>query len=212
VPDYNDDDKAALAALLTRFTTLWRQRYWDEKKLEEAQARLATYPEQIEKMRAAFSIFGVAGLMDENWKQLRKDLGDEIYFGALRKVAVPNPFQPAPVLPEKPIELPLSSDDAGAATESEKDATVRELVLARLQQSGSSGDKAADIRAHIEKVRGTTLHEKTVGMYLYRLSQEGAARREGRTWFFVAPVEQTKNPGAEDAGATNRDTKEGEEL
>jgi hypothetical protein len=38
------------------------------------------------------------------------------------------------------------------------------------------------------------------------------ARRDGRTWFYVEPSGETQNPGAEDAGAINRDDKEGEEL
>ena len=45
------------------------------------------------------------------------------------------------------------------------------------------------------------MHDKTVGMTLYRLSKDGLARRDGRTWFYVAPKEETENPGDGGAGA-----------
>jgi hypothetical protein len=37
-------------------------------------------------------------------------------------------------------------------------------------------------------------------MTLYRLSKDGLARREKRTWFFVKPEGEAKDPGGETPG------------
>jgi hypothetical protein len=72
---------------------------------------------------------------------------------------------------------------------------IREIVLDRLRGAGAEGKRASAIQKYIERVYGAELHQKTVGMTLYRLAQEGLVRREGRTWFFVQPEAETENPG-----------------
>lgn len=67
------------------------------------------------------------------------------------------------------------------------DGSIRELVLDRLKQAGSVGVKAGDVRREIEAKLGRRLHEKTIGMTLYRLSLRGQSRRDGITWFYVPP-------------------------
>ena len=50
------------------------------------------------------------------------------------------------------------------------------------------------------------IHEKTVGMTLYRLLQDKLVRREGHTWFLVPqPIAETKNPGGETPGQIGDD-------
>lgn len=73
---------------------------------------------------------------------------------------------------------------------------VSDIVLDQLRKAGTAGSKAAPIQKYIESTYGTTIHDKTVGMTLYRLSQEDPpkVRRQGHTWFFV-PEAETKNPG-----------------
>lgn len=71
---------------------------------------------------------------------------------------------------------------------------IGDIVLDRLKAAGSDGSKAAPIQQYIETTYATKVHEKTVGMTLYRLSKEGKVRRDGHTWFFV-PAGETKNPG-----------------
>ena len=71
---------------------------------------------------------------------------------------------------------------------------IRSIVLDQLNAAGPEGVKAADLRAYIERTFGDPIHEKTVGMTLYRLSQDGAVRRDGHTWFLV---NSQKSGGAE---------------
>ena len=78
---------------------------------------------------------------------------------------------------------------------------VRDLVLEQLREAGDAGGKTAKIRARIEAQHSTRLHEKTVGMTLYRLSQEHLVHRIGQTWFYGPQAEQllpatTESPGA----------------
>lgn len=79
---------------------------------------------------------------------------------------------------------------------------LRDIVLDRLQREGTRGSKAAPIRDYIERTYERRIHEKSVGMTLFRLAQEGLVRREGRTWFFIPQNAETKNPGAVTPGST----------
>ena len=81
--------------------------------------------------------------------------------------------------------------------------TIRELTVEWLKTAGDSGIKAATIRQQIESKYHINLHDKTVGMTLWRLSQDGLARREGHTWFFVPPTAETENPGGEAPGSNS---------
>jgi ATPase subunit of ABC transporter with duplicated ATPase domains len=74
--------------------------------------------------------------------------------------------------------------------------TIREVVIDRLTAAGESGAKAAVIREFYERSSGKPIHEKTVGMTLYRLQNDGIVRREGHVWFLVRPKAETGSPGA----------------
>jgi len=78
--------------------------------------------------------------------------------------------------------------------------TVREAALARLRAAGDTGAKAAEIREFYERTFGEVVHEKTVGMTLYRLLKLNLVRRNGHTWFFGPPSAETKDPGGETPG------------
>ena len=93
------------------------------------------------------------------------------------------------------------------APEALKMPKIRDIVLDQLRAAGDSGQKAAPIQNYIEESYHTQLHEKTVGMTLWRLSKEGVVHRRGQTWFFGPQEEQplpasTENPGAVTPGQT----------
>lgn len=84
---------------------------------------------------------------------------------------------------------------------------VRESVLALAEAAYPNPVLATELRAELEKQRGSVLHEKTVGMTLYRLSKDGLMRREGqKNWFFIPPELRREKTGvgapasAEDLG------------
>lgn len=74
---------------------------------------------------------------------------------------------------------------------------VSDIVLDRLKEAGKAGTKAAPIQHYIETTYGTKIHDKTVGMTLYRLQKDGLVRRDGYTWFIAG---KAMNPGAATPG------------
>jgi hypothetical protein len=68
-------------------------------------------------------------------------------------------------------------------------ASVKTLVLEFVERAYPEAMRAADIRHDLE-IMGHAVHEKTVGMTLYRWSLGGCVRRDGRDWFFVPPEQR----------------------
>jgi hypothetical protein len=99
---------------------------------------------------------------------------------------------PGLVLKSEPFRAPVIQPNAILSPP-----PMREFALAYLMDAGDAGSRAAPIREKYERKYGVTIHEKTVGMTLYRLSKENKVRRTGQTWFFVPPEQaETENPGA----------------
>jgi hypothetical protein len=96
---------------------------------------------------------------------------------------------------------PVVGPDDPSETAGTKAPKVREVALDRLQASGDRGQKAADIRKFVEQAYPVKLHEKTVGMTLYRLSKENLVHRKGQVWFYGPQAEQTLSVEPEDPGA-----------
>ena len=65
------------------------------------------------------------------------------------------------------------------------DRSIRDMVLEQLKLAGKRGMKATPLRGMIESLLGRRLHDKTIGMTLYRLSKDGSVRRDGIDWYFV---------------------------
>jgi hypothetical protein len=94
-------------------------------------------------------------------------------------------------------------EHSGEDTHEDSGASIRELTLEYLAAAAPAGLKASEVQALIEGRRKTNLHPKTAGMTLYRLSQDGLVRREGRMWFYVPPNAEAKNPGGGAPGPNN---------
>jgi hypothetical protein len=77
------------------------------------------------------------------------------------------------------------------------------VIIERLAAAGAAGAKASSIREFYERASGKSIHEKTVGMTLYRLQGEGLVRREGHVWFSALPKAETENPGGDTPGPFN---------
>jgi hypothetical protein len=203
------EDLTAVLALVTRYQRVFMQHGADLKLKAEVEARLAEAATQFAQLKAALSIFGfdtAAG----GFAEIRELVGDDIYWAALQRggatrppVQLPEPER-ASTQEDRDDEEPSSEDDVPdsepVGSTPESTATVRDLVLDNLKAAKEEGATAAAIRADVELRRHAKLHDKTVGMTLYRLSQDGLARREKRTWFYVPPTAETKNPGGETPG------------
>jgi hypothetical protein len=186
---FSEADKAAALALLTLYVRAWDARKADVELQEQLSARLAEHASTFTKLKGAFSLFGIDTADADVWKKFREEIGDELYMRAVNEAKNSNGLV-GPPKPSSKTETHSSSQTV----------TVREGVLAKLKADAEKGFKAADIRAFLASAYGMQLHEKTVGMTLYRLSQDGLARREGRTWFFVPQTAEMKNPAGDTAG------------
>ncbi|MGE0109201.1 MAG: hypothetical protein AB7S81_05470 [Bdellovibrionales bacterium] len=74
--------------------------------------------------------------------------------------------------------------------------TLREFVLAALKEQHPNSLKARQIQERYETLYGK-IHDKTVGMTLYRLttSPDGEVVRNGRDWSFVDKSQNQQNLG-----------------
>lgn len=78
---------------------------------------------------------------------------------------------------------------------------IRDVILERLKSAGSGGTRAAPIRQYIKEKYGRDIHEKTVGMTLYRLASDKLVHRIGITWFFGPEGPGMQDPGAPTPGS-----------
>jgi hypothetical protein len=72
--------------------------------------------------------------------------------------------------------------------------SVRDLVTEQLQRAHPEPLRAAALRDWLLEHQKMDVHEKTVGMTLYRLAQKGLARRERHNWFWVPETERDNRP------------------
>ena len=204
LPILSNEDVAAVLALVIRYTRLWDRRELDKAIRDAAVKRIADQNEQFEQFHSAFAVFGFDTRKDA-FPRIREFVGEEVYANVIARArateAASLPPPPPPPPPPRRIEDAVEIDDV--ASGNEDGPSVRELTLEYLKAAGDAGHKASEIQALIEGRRKTKLHPKTAGMTLYRLSQDGLARRDGRTWFFVSAVGGTKNPGGGAPGSSN---------
>jgi hypothetical protein len=67
---------------------------------------------------------------------------------------------------------------------------IREMVLEFAREASPKPVRASEVRKLVEQKRGAPIHEKTIGMTLYRLSRERLMRRDGWDWYFCGEVSE----------------------
>jgi hypothetical protein len=192
----HDRDKNAVFALLVRQVEAQAAGATAQKDLDDAKKRLAAATQASTSIRNALGIFGFDMSIDKPWDLVRDAIGNKLFSDAIR-IGNGEPVEAVPAKSEPPDD-----DEEYVPPDGEPEkpipSNIRDLVMEQLRQAGDAGIKVAPIKDYIA-AKGIEMHEKTVGMTLYRLSKDGFARRDGRTWFFVPLKEETKNP---DAGAS----------
>lgn len=199
---FDTEDKLALGALLKRaFHANNRLIAAAEAKRQADEIHAGAFRD-FEQKRSAFAAFGFEVGDPEFWARLRAEVGEEAWDDAYRRSLVMDMppiefnFTPPWQQPSEPVEV-IQDDGASTAPALSGVPSVRDVVLSQLSQAGDVGTTAAQIRTFYEKAYGRELHEKTVGMTLYRLTREKPpkAKRLGRTWYMVPSSDGAKNPG-----------------
>lgn len=62
--------------------------------------------------------------------------------------------------------------------------TIREMVMEEVKNAYPQPVRATPLRNKLEEVRKERLHDKTIGMTLYRLLKENFVKRVGKDWFY----------------------------
>jgi hypothetical protein len=198
--------KVAVCAIKEKLHSLVDERNAIERQRLELDQRSRRIDIGIMDCRSAARLFGIELEIPEELALIRSIMahrdarfhGGEMTVGRGQPPATAGRFVyngpplAAPV-PAGPIGPPDQKSLFGASEPS-----VREIVLAYLKRALPQGTKASTLREFVEKVLKKKIHEKTVGMTLYRLSKDKPAlvRRDGQTWYYSStsalPVEEQK--------------------
>jgi hypothetical protein len=216
MPTLDEDDKATAIALMVRLLRIQSERDRLQEIKKEVDEKSAASQLQWTRCRDAFAILGfdTSHTNKELWNEIKAAISPQEWNAAFER-AKAKPIPQVPITSALPPPRPLPPPWVGKTEEKTEDEaepeeltdfsfegveeppqSVREFVLDALKTKAAEGARAAEIRTSYEAARNTKLHDKTIGMTLYRLSKDNLVRRDGRTWFYVPLVESgTKNPG-----------------
>jgi hypothetical protein len=104
------------------------------------------------------------------------------------------------------VDAPPQNALEMASTADTPKRTVKDHVIDAARQAYPNPIRASALRRQLEAT-GIGVHEKTIGMTLYRLSRVNMLRRDGWDWFWVPegerkPSQDAENPG-DDPGLFN---------
>jgi hypothetical protein len=160
-----DSPEEVRAAILARYRKLCAEHEMAQQNVELVQAHQRELMTQINDCFAAARLFEV-------------DLVAEFQGKAKSDPRQPTLLTPDPVAPGL---LPVP-----AAPGVRTGPSVKTLVLEAAARAYPRPVRASDVRRELEKL-GYTIHEKTVGMTLYRWSLSHFPQRAGRDWYFIPP-------------------------
>lgn len=88
--------------------------------------------------------------------------------------------------PTAPIPAPAEPE----VIEPNRTQPIREIILEWARMAFPQPVRAAQLRRRLKERFSLEVHEKTVGMTLYRLSQRGSMKRQGFDWYYVPESER----------------------
>lgn len=180
--------KAALEAVFEKLAGFIDERHSIQIEITELNRRNLRIDQELADCAAAARLFGATAQEIEN--QIEKATNESQEIDRMDR-AVTRAIRTGAVGPATPSQMPK----------------IKDIVLDRLRAAGPSGTKAAQIREFIDMMYGSDanpIHEKTVGMSLYRLLKQGLAHRRGLIWIFGPDPSGTKNPGGDAPGPIDK--------
>jgi hypothetical protein len=177
-------EKHAVVAMMASLVKSWNENSLLIDKKTELESQIAAGTARITDCEAGLRVLGYDLSIGDTWANLIQEFGVEV------RQALDGPhIQGQP-------EVNLSVE----ARQDRKHSTpsIAQLILFKLQEFGPVGVKAEPLRQYLKSKFGIETHPKTVGMTLYRLSQEKPplVHRKGHLWFFGPPASnETKNTG-----------------
>lgn len=178
----DDDLEAIIRQTVLRFRRISLQFADNQKKLESVYAEEARLNEQQQVLQQlANQCYSAANLF-------QFDLASEL------ARAPPDMIPAGTSTTEFQIDLKPNVSEA-------KTPTVKEFIVERARLAFPKPVRAAALRRAFEEMSNKTVHDKTFGMSLYRLSLEGVMKREGNAdWYFVPEDQREQMPSAPEPG------------
>jgi len=198
-----EGQRAAATELLFQITRVWAEKDRLKKIRAEIDEQIEALSSRSNDCWAGFRAIGLDISDDAVWKRVL----DELHPAIIERQRIERDTEAHNVEIESSSIAP-SVVDVSLPPAKPSMPSVISIIIDCLRAAGASGTKAAAIREYIQNTYGQDIHEKTVGMTLYRLSQKGRVRREGHTWFYVPTIAEsvvfeTKNPGVGTPGSTS---------
>ncbi|AUC93945.1 hypothetical protein CWS35_06295 [Bradyrhizobium sp. SK17] len=183
-------DDAGVLAIMVKHARAYFRRHAAEKVIEQAKAEIKEESRIIATCEASLRIFGCDIETDEAWTALMEKYRERVF-----EVLKLEGFVPRTATLEQ-AEGSTEGEAGHGLPPKPQMPTIQEILLERLQEAAADGSKAAPLRDYIQQTYNIEIHEKTVGMTLYRLLKKGLVRRLGHVWFFVPQIPaDTKKPG-----------------
>lgn len=203
-----DAKKSATDAIIAKRDALLAER----AQVRLHRSALATRDREIDRdladCKAAARLFelDIEFPLDERDEAFREHLvrrAREVEIAARIAGKQQSPPLPQPLMPYRP-QVSVTTEYSKPSPTAHNMPKIREIVLDQLRLAGPDGLKASVIQNYIRTTYEADIHEKTVGMTLYRLSLDKLVRREGRQWFLVSgATPEAENPGATTPGPTS---------
>jgi hypothetical protein len=198
---------AAIAAIVAKRDSILKERARIRAEAAALSMRDRELDRELADCRAAARLFGAkidfpTDDSSETSRFIRNALvhasPPRIYFGGGGGAAMSAPPTPKPLNKADATAVALSAIQEALNIGMPR---VSDIVLDRLKKAAEKGSKASPMQTYIESTYGKKIHDKTVGMTLYRLQKEGLVRRDGHTWFIT---EKGMNPGVAAPGLINK--------
>lgn len=185
-----DSDRIGIFALVTKLLTISGENQNYLKQRADLDAVIASNNARLADCEAGLRALGADLSQEGAWDALFNE-----YILELQRQS------PPPLLGSGEYQAFVHKLNDTRATPPQS--SIAKLLLERLKEIGGKGSKALPLRDWLRNTHNLETHYKTVGMTLYRLSQDSPPKvhRKGHTWFFGPPdEEQPKDPGVDAPG------------
>lgn len=195
-----DFEKLAVQSLVIRQLEAQDLQAETEKEIARLQAIVTETKSVRTSILTALKVFGFDTTEKNYWDDVKRELGKDLWRDAFA-IARPKLLSNTK---DDHVDFKNTFDSQPEAQALDA-VNIRDQVIEELKLAGESGIKTSEIRQNFMD-RGIEMHEKTVGMTLYRLSKENIARREGRIWFFVPDAEREESSEDESGPDASEDS------
>ncbi len=187
----NHVDRQAIVALVARLIAISQENNLRIRARADLDSEIANNNARMADCEAGLRALGHDLAQDGEWERVFNAYIADVHVYLTANQASPGDSDL--IAPTMPI-----SD----TRPSQPNQSIAKLLVERLEEVGPKGSKAMPLREWLRNTHNLETHYKTVGMTLYRLSQDSPPKvhRKGHVWFFGPPPADAKDPGVDAPG------------